>query len=560
MPAAEHHDYRKMFRKMVEGMVLVSLLPLVVIGGMNFYLFYRLNRSIVVEEHANSLRFHREAIESFLRSVTAEVSTLAQQYSREELLAGNLERVFEVIQKRAGVFTDVGLVDQDGEQLKYVGPYDLAHRNYRNADWFRQVVERGVHVSDMFLGYRGAPHFVVAVKRVEGGRFWVLRVTVSTDHFGRLVEAARMGSTGESFIVNAAGVYQTQPRFGGRILAASGHPLPAVPPEAIDVRELDVDGRRYLCTATWLTEPRWLLVVRQEAVDAYAPLRRASVIGLALFLAGLAGATLLALAVARRQVRMIMDADREKETMTQQLLVTGKTAAVGELSAGVAHEINNPLAIIDTLQTWIHDLASGPTIGEEDRAEILRSAGKIADQVARCKTITQGLLHFSRRVESQPERLDLNQMLVELVAMARSRARVEGIQLVTDLETLPPITASANDLQQVFVNLVNNALDAVASRPDATVTLRSRFADGVVRVVVQDDGCGIPPENLSRIFLPFFTTKPVGRGTGLGLAICYGLVQKLGGTIQVESTVGRGTTFTVQLPVDPPAAALARVG
>ena len=549
MPGDEHRDYRATFRTMVGGMVLVSLLPLLVIGGANFYLFHHLNRSVVAEQHANFLRYHRQSIETFLSSITAEVSSVAHQYTLEELAAGNLERVFEIIQQPAGMLTDVGVIDEDGNHVRYVGPYDLAGKNYRDAEWFPQVVERGVYVSDMFLGKREVPHFVVAVKRVQGDRFWILRVTVNTDYFSKLVDAVRMGSTGESFIVNSQGLYQTKSRFGGRILAPSGFPLPSTRGEEIDVREIEADGKRYLSTATWLSQPRWLLVVRQETSDAYSPLRRASLVGIALFLAGAIGATFLAVVLTRREVRLLAEADREKENMTRQLLVAGKTAAVGELSAGVAHEINNPLAIIDTLQTWIHDLSSTTPISEEDRAEILESTAKIAAQVARCKRITQGLLHFSRRVDSRPEQLDLNQLLAELVTVARSRARVEGIQIVTDLAPLPPVTASANDLQQVFVNLVNNAIDALDGRPSGAVTLRSRLAGGSVRVEVQDDGCGIAPENLSRIFLPFFTTKPVGRGTGLGLAICYGLVQKLGGTIHVDSAVGRGTKFTVEIPV-----------
>ncbi len=557
-PGDEHRDYRATFRTMVGGMVLVSLLPLLVIGGADFLLFSRLNHSVVAEQHANFLRYHRQSIATFLNSITAEVSSVANQYTLEELASGNLERVFEVIQQPAGMLTDVGLIDQDGNHVRYVGPYDLAGKNYRDAEWFPLVVERGVYVSDMFLGKREVPHFVIAVKRVEGDRFWILRVTVNTDYFSKLVDGVRMGSTGESFIVNSQGLYQTKSRFGGRILEASGFPLPPVEGADIEVRELEVDGKRYLSTATWLKQPRWLLVVRQETSDAYSPLRRASLVGVVLFLAGAAGATGLAVVLTRRQVRQLAQADREKESMTRRLLVAGKTAAVGELSAGVAHEINNPLAIIETLQTWIHDLASTAPISEDDRAEILQSTSKIAAQVARCKTITQGLLHFSRRVESKPERLDLQQMLEELVTVARSRARVEDIRIATDLAPVPPVIASANDLQQVFVNLVNNAIDALDGRPGGTVTLRSRLVGGQVHIQVEDDGCGISPENLSRIFLPFFTTKPVGRGTGLGLAICYGLVQKLGGNIHVESEVGRGTSFTVQIPAAAPDSAVAR--
>jgi two-component system NtrC family sensor kinase len=169
--------------------------------------------------------------------------------------------------------------------------------------------------------------------------------------------------------------------------------------------------------------------------------------------------------------------------------------------------------------------------------------------VERCKTITHGLLKFSRRVDARPEEVDLHGLLHELALIARTRARVENVLVEVELQPTPPVVAAPAHLQQIFMNLVNNAIDATAGRPEARVTIRSGPEGEGVRVDVVDNGAGIPLQNLSRIFIPFFTTKPVGRGTGLGLAICYGLVQDLGGTIHVESHVGTGTTFTVHLPL-----------
>lgn len=281
----------------------------------------------------------------------------------------------------------------------------------------------------------------------------------------------------------------------------------------------------------------------------YSPLWKASLVGIVLFLAGALGAAILSIAITKAQVLRIQKADREKENLTQKLLVASRTAAVGEMSAGLAHEINNPLAIIETLQTWIRDLAATPGISEEDRLEILESSSKIGEQVARCKTITQGLLKFARKVDSQAQKLDLNQMLQELAAVAQSRAKVENVRLQLETGEIPLFFAPHAHMQQIFMNLVNNALDAVAGKEDGVVRILSRLAGGKITVSVEDNGTGIPKEVLSRIFVPFFTTKPVGKGTGLGLAICYGLVHDMGGTILVESTPGVGTTFTVELPM-----------
>ena len=543
-------SYRVLFRSLVRRLLLVSILPLLVIASANFLLFYSLNRSIVLEQHASLLSYHRQSIEAFLASITAELTNLAQAYSLEELRRGDLERVFRVIQQQGIVFTDIGIIDSAGNHLKYVGPYDLSGKNYRNTAWFAEVVGKGVCVSEMFLGFRGVPHFVVAIKRQDKGDFWILRATFNTDYFSTLVSGARIGKTGEAFIVDSRGLYQTKTRFASALLAPSGCP-DLTPHEGIRVRRASVGGTRYLFTTTWLSDPHWMLVFRQEESDVFSPLRSATLIGIVMSAGGVIGAGVLAVAVARDLVRRIALADREKEALTQRLVATGKTAAVGEMSAGLAHEINNPLATIDTLQTWIRDLAGGAPIAEEDRQEILDSAAKIGEQVVRCKAITQGLLKFARRVESKPEEVDLNALLAELATIMRSRARVEGITLSTDFSQVPPVIASPSNLQQIFMNLVNNAVDAVAGRPGGEVKIASRLDGGKVRVDVADNGAGIPPENLSKIFLPFFTTKPIGQGTGLGLAICHGLVHELGGSLSVESVPGKGTTMTVLLPKAP---------
>ena len=562
MPAAlPAMPYPAMFRRLVGRLVLVTVLPLLVIGVANFYLFYSLNRSIVVEQHSNFLRYHKESIQAFLANLTAEVTSIANQYSLADLLSGDLEQVFQVVRQQAGVITDVGLIDANGNHLKYIGPYDLSGRNYAATDWFKRVIGDGSYISDVFLGFRGVPHFVIAVKRAEGESFWIVRATVNTDYFSRLVDATRIGRTGETFIVNSAGLLQTRTRFAGELLAPSPF-TDLAPHEGIRVRTVAAGGASYLYTTTWLDSPRWMLIFRQSSDDVFAPLRTAVLVGLAMCIAGVLGGAALAVVVARSQVRHIKRADLEKDALTHRLLVAGKTAAVGEMSAGLAHEINNPLATIDTLQTWIRDLAQDTPIAEEDRHEILDAAAKIGEQVQRCKTITQGLLKFARKSDAALVEVDLQLAVEEMLTILRTRARVEGAEIESDLEHVPPLLACPAHLQQVLVNLVNNAIDAVAGKPGGRVVVHTRLAsDGRARVEVADNGCGIAPEYLSSIFLPFFTTKEVGKGTGLGLAICYGLVHEMGGTISVESTPGEGTRFAVDLPLHPPPGATpARAG
>ncbi len=173
-------------------------------------------------------------------------------------------------------------------------------------------------------------------------------------------------------------------------------------------------------------------------------------------------------------------------------------------------------------------------------------------QVDRCGGITQGILKFARQKEPQSEDLDLTRFVPEVLAMIRKKAEVNGINLQTELtDSLPPVSADPGQLQQVLLNLVNNAFDAVAEQHGASggaVRVRVNYDDGQALVSVSDNGAGISQENLEKIFSPFFTTKPVGKGTGLGLSVCFGIIDKMGGHIAVESRQGAGATFTIRLP------------
>jgi two-component system NtrC family sensor kinase len=223
---------------------------------------------------------------------------------------------------------------------------------------------------------------------------------------------------------------------------------------------------------------------------------------------------------------------------------------VGELAAGIAHEINNPVAIMVEEAGWIGDLLDEEETQENlDAEEIERALAQIRTQGLRCKEITHKLLSFARKTDLQIQKVQLNDLIEEVVSLSEQRAKYDNVKIRLDLsDDLPNIKVSPSELQQVFLNLINNAFDAMAPE-GGTLRITSKV-DGVYTIIeVADTGEGIPEANLSRIFDPFFTTKPVGQGTGLGLSICYGIIRKLGGELSVDSTVGIGTVFCMRLPV-----------
>jgi len=227
---------------------------------------------------------------------------------------------------------------------------------------------------------------------------------------------------------------------------------------------------------------------------------------------------------------------------------TEKLAAVGRLAAGVVHEINNPLATIaacaEALETRVGEGAFGASTEVDDLREYL---ALIRSEAFRCKTITNGLLDFSRNRAGQHMPVEVGEVLEAAARLLRHQKRSRNVEITVHApDDVAPVSGDAGQLQQAVIILAENAIDAMPG--GGTLLLRAQN-DGVsVRVEVCDTGVGIPQENLARIFDPFFTTKEVGQGTGLGLAVCYGIVTEHGGRVVVDSVVGRGTIFALTLP------------
>jgi signal transduction histidine kinase len=248
--------------------------------------------------------------------------------------------------------------------------------------------------------------------------------------------------------------------------------------------------------------------------------------------------------------RELYEAMRELQETQEQLIQKEKLASVGQLAAGVAHEINNPLSsILLYADILCQEMPEENAQQRQDLAMILKEA-------TRCRTIVNDLLSFSRQNEVLAQPTDLNALLQEIVREIGIQERFRGVRIQLDLDpALPTIEADPFQLRQVFSNLMNNAADAMPG--GGTLTLRTKRGPwaGVITAEVQDTGEGISEENMKKLFTPFFTTKPMGKGTGLGLAIIYGIVKMHRGQIGVQSEMGQGTTFALtlheQLPIQP---------
>ncbi len=544
--------YRVLRRKIVALMVMVSVIPLLAMAVINLQQYHAtLDREVQAPLRA-LLSKTRNSFELLLAERTSTVSFIASAYSFRDLADDKaLNRIFQVMKQKFTGFVDLGLIDTSGVQVTYAGPYSLKGRDYTEQPWFNEVLFKGRYISDIFLGFRKMPHFVIAVQHLtDDGSSWVLRATIDTGQFDRLIASMGLDPESDAFLVNRKGVLQTSTKYYGNVLDQLPFEMPPMSFETT-VRTLkDHMGREiYLAYAYFPDTDYVLMAVKPRSVimRTWNSLRTDMV---AVFLAGVFLIMAVAYRITAALVDRLRESDERRELAFRQVEHSQKLSSIGRLAAGVAHEVNNPLAIINEKAGLMKDvLGMGADFPEKSRFEGLIEA--ILRSVDRCRTITHRMLGFARQMDVKIEDLDVNEIIRETTGFLEREAAYRNIGLHLHLgEEMARIASDRGQLQQVFLNIMNNAFAAVNDGGTISVTTWQKD-DATVGITIQDDGCGMSDETQKHIFEPFFTTKK-GTGTGLGLSITYGIVKRLGGEIAMQSKVGQGTTFSIFLPVTPP--------
>ena len=555
------NHYSSVRKNILASMILVPVVPLLLILGIGYYYFTISIETKSVSSKKRIVEDHRQMIETFLAERKADLEFICSSYEYSELSnPETIQSIFRNLQKKANAFVDLGVFDGSGMHVAYAGPFELKGKEYGETEWFREVKKKGYYISDVFLGFRRIPHFIIALQKASEENSWVIRATIDTYMFSELVKKVRIGTTGEAYILNSNGIFQTERRSGGSLMENDPDNI-IYPPHHDGIKTFinrDISGEQYLYATTWLKAVNWQLVVRQQEKDAFRELRTATY--LILIISIIAGGiiTVLAFFMTGRIIRRMEHMDAERDSLSGQLVRATQLAELGEMAAGFAHEINNPLQIINNEQALMKDFflelrEKGDLRDSELTKELEESMDEIHAQIGRCTRITQAILKFGRKNEPATKSIELKNFINEVSGMVEQRANVHAIEIIKNIpEDLPPVKADPTQLHQVFLNLFNNAIDAIIERYGASggrleVTAEINEND-FFRITVSDNGAGISEENMSKVFSPFFTTKPVGKGTGLGLSVCYGIVREMGGEMKVESKKDRGTVFTVILP------------
>jgi two-component system NtrC family sensor kinase len=541
--------YKVLRRNIIILMLLVTLLPLFLMGLINHYLYQQTMQDEIVEPLKILVNKTRHSFEIFLSERLSAINFIASSHTCEELAdAKNLSRIFMVMKKEFSGVVDLGFIGPIGVQVSYDGPYKLQGKNYTDHDWYKETRVRGSYISDVFLGYRKLPHIVMAVERSVIGvcQGCALRATIDTDRFMEFIVSMRVDPATDVFLLNKSGVFQTPSKFYGQVLETFPMPLPPLSSEANVLETKDPHGKEVMLTYVYFESLPFLLMVVKPRSLVMQPWYTLKSEALVVFLVGVIAISLVIFNLVDKLVKRLEESDQRREAAYREVQEFSKLASIGRLAAGVAHEVNNPLAIINEKTGLIKDLAEfTPDFPRKDK--VLPLTGAILQSVDRCRTITQRMLGFARRMDVAIKMLSLNEVIEEVLGFLEKEALHRNIDLQLNLaQDLPRIASDRGLLQQVFLNILNNAFDTVQDGGRVAITSFEVDVD-TVGVTIQDNGQGMNQKTMAHLFEPFFTTKK-GYGTGLGLSITHGIIKKLDGDIKVKSQLGAGTTFTVFLP------------
>lgn len=504
----------------------------------------KLSLSAIAESQKNT-------IDLFLQERV--VNLLNLFHSREFTTApnpGKMEYFLSHLRQANDAFIDVGFLDDRGIQTGYAGPFpQLLGKDYNDEAWFKTLMNHSEDylISDIYMGFRKKAHFTIAIRQMIDGRTYVMRSTLDPDKFFMFLRSISHGKEVDSTLINRNGNYQVVDPGRGNFLSLSD----VLPPHerGAGVMEIERSGDPVLVAYTWLSETPWALLVSQPLSVAHAGMyrvRQILIVSLAVIIITI-GAIIYY--TTRRLINKAQATAERGLALQNQLIHASKLAAIGELSTGIAHEINNPLAIIIATSGVIRDMLN-PDFHLDASPEAIRTELSIIDSAAfRAKNITHQLLDLGRKHQPTMVLCNVHGILDDVLGGLKEREfESKNITIVKDYgKNLPDILIDPDAIRQVFLNLVNNAGDAIVG--PGTITVSSSLQDQQVRVTIRDTGEGIDPDHMKRLFDPFFTTKDVGKGTGLGLSVSRNIMELMGGRIDVASVKGVGSSFTVSLPV-----------
>ncbi|MGB5748518.1 MAG: sensor histidine kinase [Desulfobacterales bacterium] len=549
-PYKHHFDFLRIWKRAILVTATVALVPLIIWALSGYRLTMETIESELVLRTSQLVSNSWRSVSLFLTERRSVLDFIAHDNSLETLQdPARLVHILENLNERFGGFMDLGVIDSSGKQISHAGSHQMQGPDYNQQHWFREALNRGVYISELVSGARNEPHFDFAVKReLADGPLFVLHAVLKPNQLTESIAQIDVPPKGDLFIINRAGVLQTPSRYFGPVFNKISMAIPEYSPKARVFESINDKKDRIVIGYAHIPDTPYIVMMIQEQSERIQPWYKTTWAFTGILAASIIMILLVTLGVATHLVNQLHEADQERVDTLHQVEYANKMVSLGRLASGVAHEINNPLAIINEKAGHIKDIFTLTEAYAKD-PKLIDLVESVISTVQRCAKVTRDLLNFTRHLNLSIQAIDLKEIIDEVQSVLAKEAELRSITVGRSVaEDIPPFESDRGKLEQVFFNLFNSAIGAMSDGGHLEITAKRKNED-YISVAFTDNGRGIPESDLKHIFEPFYYAKTGHSGTGLGLAVTYALVQEIGGRISVQSNPGQETCFDVSIPL-----------
>lgn len=556
-------NYKNLQRNLIILFLTLSIIPLSAIGWLSFISFRESIYHVVTQNLFEIAKNKALAIDKWLfeRSADAKfisespvivesITTLVNPDISKSMKIKSKKRVTNYLKSMKtyyGCYEEIFILDNEGNFVVSTGELQ---ENKVGRDYFTEAKQGKTTVTDIRMSeHIGRPTMLVScpIKDASLNIIGVLVSRIDLNTINTIMQDIEIGKTGESYLINKNGYFITESKF------EPGHTLK----EKIETygaskclkgkngvgEYVDYRGKMVLGAYYWIPERKWCLIAEQDRSEAFREIHRLRNRTLAVGLTAIITIFIITLQISKKIVQRLQKADRELREKQEQLIHSGKLAAVGEMAAGLAHEVNNPLTTVKTLVHSIHTFPELKQGMKKDTSIIMEELDKINMLILR-------FLQFARPKEPELEPTNINEILKKIIHLLKPQINQQKITLSMHLEEGPVLYIDGSQIGQSFMNIIMNAIQATPDNGKLKISTKrvNINTKSYTQITIKDTGVGIPASLQKKIFDPFFTTK--SSGTGLGLAITKVIIEKHNGMIEFHSKEGEGSIFLIYLPIE----------